>query len=49
MTTYIEDIRKYLYFTIKAFNDIYMCFDYYITKELAPKKNKLETDKMNLT
>ena len=47
MTTFIEDIRKLIYFDFKGMKDIYDCFCYYSTKELSNKNNNI--DQMGVT
>ena len=39
MTTFIEDIRKFIYFKLKGFRDIYDCFCFYSTKEHSKNNN----------
>ena len=48
MTTFIEDIRKYIYFDLKGMKDIFDCFCYYLTKELSSKNNN-QIDQMGVT
>lgn len=37
MTSYLADIRNELYFEIGAWQDIFICFDFYATSELSGK------------
>ncbi|KRX07299.1 Armadillo-type fold [Pseudocohnilembus persalinus] len=50
LTAFIQDIRTFIYFQMKGFQDIYLCLDYYTNKENSQKNQQnSETDKMNIT
>jgi hypothetical protein len=54
MTTFIEDIRKLIYFECQGFTVIYECFCYYATRELGNAATKgmsaiNQVDQMGLT
>lgn len=48
ITSFIEDIRRMIYINLNAFKDIYLCFDYYVQRELDPQKTNA-IEQMNVT
>lgn len=48
MTSYFEEIREMIYFEEAAYKDIYSCFDFYFSQDLAKKKNNMP-DKLGIS
>ena len=48
MTSFFEEIREMVYFQLSAYKDIYAAFDFYLNKDLNPKKSDI-IDKLGLS